>query len=403
VAKDAVPKSWQLAVADGRWDSRFPDGPPVEPPPTEPGAAFTPETGYVVSGDFAPGETFTVTKAAGGFGNTGPTILVYDDFAAGTPGQVYQVGNAEVGSWTANAGNGLLSAGGYSGNNCYNGTLPTNRTAQLRRDLGVLGGYSGGPRGYGYFLSYKVKIGDNLWYPGATAAARWPSAANGETPSNWKHTWVYQKEKGVSREVNPTMVWNVCEPTKTGFTTTQPASGNFTTYAGFGITMGLSWFANSDMTEGNTWKCFSTWNRDARDEGPLRNIRVFGGPARFYGVATRCENQGVPIAVTDQWADRWHIPGWFRNTSAEAATLHDDVYIAVDTEGAIGSANCRIELINNTSYNDCTESIVCLVQTWSDTSITVKVPRNAPIAGRAWRVLAHLSDGSFEDCARAEV
>jgi hypothetical protein len=405
VAKDAVPKSWQLAVADGRWDSRFPDGPPAPPePPTEPGDAFTPESGYVVSGDFAPGETFTVTKAAGGFGNTGPTILVYDDFAAGTVGEVYPVGNAEAGSWTANINDGLIRSGGYSGGKCYDMIRPEGGQGQMRRDLAALGGYSGGPRAYGYFLHFKTRIGDNLWYPGAFEAGRWPSSAEGETGSNWKHTWTYQKERGVARTVsNPDMVYNVCEPSKTGFSVFQ-LGGNHTNYPI--NNPGLSWFAAPDMTGGNTWKTVSTWNRDARDSGPFRNLRMLGGPTNYYDETDQC-NETIqprpPIDPLDQWGDRWHFGGWLRRTSREIQALYDDIYLAVDTEGAIGSANCRIELINNSDYSDCTESIVCLVQSWSDTSITVKVPRNAPISGKAWRVLAHLSDGSFEDCAAAGV
>jgi hypothetical protein len=76
MAKDAVAKTWQLAVADGRWDSRFPDGPPVvptpDPDPPPPAGGFTPEPGFSVSfveGDsFADGTVIRITKLGGGFG-----------------------------------------------------------------------------------------------------------------------------------------------------------------------------------------------------------------------------------------------------------------------------------------------------------------------------------------------
>jgi hypothetical protein len=71
LAKDAVPKSWQLATIDGRWNSRSPLGPPAPPdpdPPGEPAEGFVPQSGFSVSGTFENADEVTISRSTGTFG-----------------------------------------------------------------------------------------------------------------------------------------------------------------------------------------------------------------------------------------------------------------------------------------------------------------------------------------------
>ena len=162
------------------------------------------------------------------FGNDGPEIVVFDDFATGTPGEVIDLNSALVGSWTSSRHDPKYDGRARSGQASMRSRDGGFRTLELRlaeksRDL---------------FLSYWVRIPEGTRFPGDTSKER-----DFSQDSSWKFVWIFDGSGGYKHNDQFDMVL--------------PSHIN---YGNFALS-GNSYRPESGRHIGNAWWSWDEWMR----------------------------------------------------------------------------------------------------------------------------------------------
>ena len=308
-----------------------------------------------VSGTVAGGQTITITGT--GFGTTGPTIKVFDDFEKGANwNTIYTgAGSAQVGQWDAIGGYpaGIKYSSAYkrSGNLSYVQNWSSDNGAEGDRWVGIhsLGGATQ------IYMSWWAFIPTGVNVPGTQRGNLDPGGG-----PNWKIFWLYH---------NP---YPASDFTSTFLSNTLPTRG--------------AWFvgAGNDMSPA---RIDSGWNYDTsfiKGQWSRWEVYITGsttsGILQFFETnASRTRNRLVNLSgVTMHTGETWdivHFPGYGRGDQ-NSQTYYDDIYVATGP-GALS----RVEIGNNSAYSSCTNLAVITPTSWSSNSITATVRQGAFTAG----------------------
>lgn len=309
-----------------------------------------------VTGSLADGQTITITGS--GFGSTGPTILLFDDFELGSDGTPLSDSerNAQVGVWRQ-----ISQIDPYYPT--YSGTYAHSGSLAFKQDWG-----SG---------------------PGEQEGARWASPKNSSVFSTvYMSFWIYvpagKDIPGTSQGIpNWKIFWLSTDDyfqndyTSTVLTNSIPdTTGNYY----FGTSVGNG----SQDRAGIGWKpLYLTKGRWARQEKYLVASTSSGYLQDWYMDSSRARySVGTANGRTiDNGTTGWqyiHFPGFGRYDS-NSQTYYDDIYVATGP-GALA----RVEIGNASTYSSCTNLAVCTPTSWSNTSIDATVRAGSFSSGTAY-------------------
>jgi hypothetical protein len=288
-----------------------------------------------------------ITITGTGFGNAS-TVNVHDTFEhpGAVTGDFMALNQAIDGTWEDRDIGNLPRYDNFalSGNHSINTWDPINtRAAQIAHDFT-------NPV-QSVFLSYWVAIPNGYPFPG------WDAAYNGFSgDSSWKFAWLIDQDYlGNSSDV--------CVPTHTGqgYVKIAGNDGNID----WGMSKMQNWWS-----WGN-WVRISAWlHADPANPAGSGRLR-FSTWSAEHGFDVYDKNQ--PVFDADGPATKQYqyinIPGWIRSfTHNNGRPLYDDVYVSSGI-----NAYARVELTDNTNYNNSNKFAIQKITSWSDTSITFKV------------------------------
>jgi len=301
-------------------------------------------SGY--TGTMSNGQSITISGSD--FGNTGPSILVFDDFELQSSGVTLssQVRAAQVGSWRSVANmEGTYPT--YSNIFAHSGTNAVR--FNFNDTVGILDcGYSG----TGWISPVSGSVFQNIYFSFWTYLPAGQNVpGNGAYCSgspNWKVWWLstndtFQNDYSSEIITDPPTETSICW---TDGSTNRACWG----YGSFSFTKGrwLRWegYLSASTSSGSIY----LWHTDS---GQARNL-VGSDTGR----------------TIDDGTTGWqyiHFPGYGR-PDANSNLYYDDIYIATGT-----GARARVEIGNNATYTSCTNLAVCTPTSWGDTSITATV------------------------------
>lgn len=319
----------------------------------------------LVSGTISNGQTIIITGS--GFGNCGPTVVLFDDFEKGTNGIPISTAtnSAQVGHWTAvetAPDNPEYSfAYRHSGSNSY-------LANQSTRDGGhwAVVNFAGT---YFVYTSFWVFVPSDREVPGTgePLGPNWKlgdiTGGNflaGEYASDWTAGVVLQDlplARGAFQLPNP---WHdTAGLTELGYGSTSWTKGQWHRFENF---YAGSWSGNGivQMWETNA----SNARTPVCDEANLNTIHP---------------------------GDKW---SWFRlhayaRQDASGQCYYDDVYVATGP-----GARARVEIGNAANYEDCTNLAVLTPTSWSDTTINTQVRSGSFSAGQSVYLFVINSSGT---------
>ena len=309
------------------------------------------------SGTVASGESITITGS--GFGTTGPTVLLFDEFT-GTDGGVIPLDGAQVGTWTGRGGTNATYVADGADNTAalfVNALDPRSLNKTFTGTTNI-------------FVSYRVKVPTGYHFPNA--------AAPGEfcPDSCWKLAWIMDNSNAIDDDI--------CIPTHSA-SDEWTISGN-----DGGITYPLGTPNRPDVGDDSgsrLWFSFTGWNRVTTwikgGADPINDI----GKVWFQAVNTEFGNKPHDFDryvfdgddeegddATQEW-DTFKIPGWYRSVNGVNAAYdsmtrayYDDVYLATGADAA-----ARVEIGNASTYSACTKLAIATPTSWADTSVTATV------------------------------
>lgn len=329
-----------------------------------------------VTGTIGDGSLLTIQGS--NFGNTGPSILLFDDFEGGSPGATIPITSPKVGSWS----------GAGSNPPTYATTALSGQYAMQIRDAIDMQQFNKTfpqPVQEAY-ISYWVRIPDGTNFPGAGGPGILPNT------SVWKTIWIFNGPDGFGSPNN-----DLVFPTWAG------------TFALTGNDSHLVYVGNSFWTFSRFMR-MSTWVK-ANGTDPL-----LPGDVRFkvfqdgIGLVRRMERSDLPLYDADdptpadgdyycthggngtQWCqagqpkqwDRITVPGWLlpngdsrRPVTGDPAMeipAYDDFYMATGP-----GAQARVEVCDNSTYAQCTKITIATPESWSSNTITARL-RQGPFS-----------------------
>jgi len=310
----------------------------------------------IVSGLVSDGETLTIQGY--GFGENGPTVIVFDDFEGGTHGDPVAdgPGSAPVGEWYD--ANGLVTysnAYSRSGSMSFMGNQDEDWTNFLEARFT-------GPT-TDYFLSYSA-MHPHGW-PGGT----------GDEEQNWKVVWVQRLNTGEDDKI---FFGTTPRPRYGPYTNVdiQLASNDSKGLLGgqglnrFAYPIG-NWYDNSKWFQGRVWMHGNSGNDTFDgdqiwwtkvDEDAIFTKQEFNDVNNYHvgyiKSATQYSYGEVRRVRFNGWATR--SPGLY--------TYFDDLYLA---EGPYAQA--RVEIGNKDKYDECTILAICPTTSWSDDIISANI------------------------------
>jgi hypothetical protein len=285
-----------------------------------------------VTGAISPGATLTISGS--GFGSTGPEVVIFDDFEAGTNGTVIVASNAVVGEWASVVGGGTSPGVYYSNSSSVSGDL----AFRANEDAGanyIAASWDAATEVFGcWWIRHE--------------GTNWP----GEPSSvNWKSVWLWELPLGVAGGTDLTL----------------PTTVNGSTY----------YIASNAAQLPSTYGAFGPWGHDiwrrvafwtefdgATGIGDLDFWTVAAGDAPWRKTIER-DNVGIPVAGHSYRGVG--INGYGYNSS-DSYPMFDDVYWAVGP-----AAQARVEIGDNIVYGNCTTLAILVPSSWSDTSISVSM------------------------------
>jgi len=302
-----------------------------------------------VSGMVSNGSAITVSGT--GFGTTGPTILVFDDFEKGTNGSAITTGagSTQVGQWDEISGSGLLPR--YS-NSYSRGTL------SMRSDWSDNGAAEGGrwvgrrpiSANGGIYVSWWAYLPVGRDVPGT----------NTPWGANWKTWWLFKYDSSIH-----------------GFQGSDYGHEFLTN----SLPTSSAWYAGpiNDLTTparlSGTWGDAIGFNRGQwwRWEQYMKEATDSSGILQFWQTSpTRTRQQivnlsGKPTEHAGEVWDTFRFPGYGRGDT-NSQTYYDDIYVATGP-GALA----RVEIGNASTYSASTNLAVATATSWSDTSVQATV------------------------------
>jgi len=307
-----------------------------------------------VAGTVGNGETITITGT--GFGSTGPTIVVFDDFEKGLNGSVISLApnSASVNQWSATSSENkpIYSATqAHSGNkSLFIDFSQQGRWTQVQ--------FSGTNQVY---ISFWLLVPSNSCVPGV----------NNPDGPNWKFVMI---------SGNP---WPASDHT-TVFLSDLPNPA-FTTMSGWYDSAGLNTggWASSSIIKGR-WQRYEWYFYGHTSAGIIKGWELNSSTAR-----TQIQNQ---LNVSNLHShDLWGLvqfPAYARQDSV-AKNYYDDIYVATGA-GALA----RVEIGNNATYSRCTNLSIITPVTWGNNTITATVRQGSFTVGSSAYLFVIDADGA---------
>ena len=299
-----------------------------------------------------------------GFGATGPTVVLFDDFETGSDGAaITTVPQSTVGSWQ-----GVTPADPYSN---YSSTHRRSGNLSFHQDWSDYEGsrwlnadLNGTTAAYVSFWLY-LPIGSDI--PGTNSAgANWKVFSLGYADLNTDYT--------------PTFLSNTLPMPTAGAGTW----GIQTWHDGTGRICDTSEeFAAPTAFENGVWTRYEAYITANATNGVVQLWETNENQART-------QTQFVTGNTVNTGEDTWnyaHFPAFGRNDEG-SDTYYDDIYIATGT-----GARARVEIGNASTYAACTNLAVCTPTSWGASSITATVRTGSFTTGTAYLYVTD-SDGA---------
>ena len=306
-----------------------------------------------VTGALSNGQTVTITGS--GFGNCGPTVVLFDDFEKGTNGNPISTasGSAQVGHWTAVEdiphNPRYSTAYRHSGSNCF--------LADQSTGDGGHWAVVNFPGTYFVYASYWVFLPSDREVPGTgeSLGPNWKLAditggnyLAGEYASNWTAGVVLgdlSLAPGTFQLPNP---WHdAAGLTELGYGSTSWAKGQWHRFENF---YAGGWSGNGIV---------QMWETNAS-----------------HARTTVCDETNLnTIHPGDTWS--WFRLHAYARQDASGQCYYDDVYVATGP-----GARARVEIGNAPNYEDCTNLAIFTPTAWNETAINAQVRSGSFLAGQ---------------------
>lgn len=304
----------------------------------------------------------TVTINGTGFGSTGPSVMVYDDFEGGTVGQVIATGagSATYGTW---------SSEGSDGHSHYASSAAVSGTKALQADFG-----SGG---FAPMVQKDLTAGTTIFY----IEYKWYAAIGEKFPGelgsgnlNWKPIWL--QDTGVSDGDivlpatfnNPPQDWAL-------FGNDSPFTSE-------------RYFDTYPTNLKGTWHHFMAyvkWGDPSNRVGEVDIWEVNSSGVQLMVSTTNCATQ----LSGDTGFNQVQVMAYGRTTASPSHMSFDDLYITV---GAGALSRCWIS--NNSTFASATQMAVMTPTAWSATQITAIIRKSGFGSADTVNVIVSDSTGS---------
>lgn len=332
-----------------------------------------------VSGTLTNGQSITITGT--GFGSTGPTVTVYDEFEKGTVGNEISksTGSATVNEWTRVASDdvGRDERSRYSSTYAHSGTKSAwqdwysgsdSSVPLFARNLGAATSV------YAQFWTY-VPVGGHVPGYGSVSGTNWKTwlIYQGPTSGLWDADTSCSYGAVILTDIDSwPMTGSGFAPLATwydnsGRSSLQSSQGGYhdTDYASLNIAAGV-------------WERFEVYlTASSSSAGTLGAWQMSANQARAeMGYTTGLTT--THSAHGNHW-DMIQFPAFGRGENNYGTTYYDDVYVATGS-GALA----RVEIGNNATYSSCTNLATCTPTSWGDTSITATLRSGTFSSGTAY-------------------
>jgi len=307
------------------------------------------------------GNGLTITVSGTDFGDSGPNVILFDDFSRGTDGQTITL-PAPVGNWSGVSGNAPIYEA-EDGGNIAGRLVDGDVSRQLQINFDPV---------QEIFLSYRIRIPEGYHFPNTSQPGTFaPDSA-------WKMAWIMDGSSGYRGDDD------ICLPTW-GNGTYFSLIGNDGGIKKDGVANPLQ--VGRPGTE-NHWFSFSDWNRfsvhmKAGNPDPIldKGLIFAQGLSEEFGQKTIIANDrtlfdgddNVNDNAISQWT-RLNFSGWHRSGGVNAVYdhmtrgLYDDIYLATGS-----NSQARIEIGDASVYSDSTKLTIITPDNWSGTSIMATV------------------------------
>jgi hypothetical protein len=309
-----------------------------------------------IQGTVSDGGSVTVTGS--GFGATGPTVVLFDDFEKGTNGNPISTttNGASYGGWNSIADPPPRYSSSYAHSGSYSSKSDwsDNGGTEGARWVGIssLGGITQ------IYLSWWAFIPTGVNVPGTERGAGDPGGG-----PNWKIFWLYH---------NP---WPASDFVATFLSNSLPSTG--------------AWFVGMADDTNSPQRLDSGWNYDPsfiKGQWSRWEFYLVGstanGKLEFWETNSTHSNyrlvnlSGVTMHSGETW-DILHFPGYGRG-DPHSQTYYDDIYVAVGN-----GARARVEIGNQSTYSSCTNIAVSTVTAWNDNQVSVTIRKGSFGQGQA--------------------
>ena len=300
-----------------------------------------------VGGTVSNGQTITISGT--GFGSSGPTIAIFDDFEKGTSGIPVSTsaGSAQINQWSRVQGD-VRYSNSYGHSGIKSGTVDFNRRGG---DLGQV---------YLYFNnSTQVYLSLWLYLPVGKDV---PGTNNPDGP-NWKLFWLWS-DPWPNSDFLPVFLTNQL-PMPDGYAN-WGAADDINPPARY---QGAWWTSTFKRGE---WKRWDLYMKGGQSDGAAQFRELTNS-----GFMTISDASAVYTMHPGEYWNRLTVPGYGRDDT-NSVVYFDDIYFAT---GA--GARARVEIGNKSSYMSCTNLAIITPSAWSNTSITATFRQGSFTAGAA--------------------
>lgn len=307
-----------------------------------------------IEGILSDGSALTITGT--GFGATGPTILLFDNFEGGINGSNINtgVGSATIGQWSSLSGtppkydNGFKVSGGMA----------------FRGDATINSGDNSGSLTTAYVSGFNVSdIFISYWFYLPTTSS-WP-VLNG-TLGNMKLSWVYG-----ANTVTDDRVILAMQPSGEATATNLYLAGNDNFQPCTWPCTNEIYMAPPLILQKGKWYRFWAYLHGTGDTAAHEEVWV-ASPSGEAGITAVAKINRTAQIWNSDFANfkNFRLDGFERwcNTCAESALRFDDVYISTGS-----GARARVEIGDATTYATSKNLSIATVTLWSDTSITATI------------------------------
>jgi len=306
------------------------------------GKAFAAMQVNGVSGTVADGASITIQGS--GFGNTGPNVVIFDNFENGTVGSTIKTGtgSATIGKWD--------SLG--SPNPHYTNTASLSGTKAFQGHLNQSIGWS--PHARALMPAGTRKFFTSVWLE-VPAGSPLPGENTGQG-INWKVLWAATTAAEVNDHVMP-LIGN--------YNSTQAMSSN---------DLSDVWLNPAIPFQKGVWVRVWAYVDGKTDSTGTKQLWWL---APSVGVKQAVNQVGnVQTMSTNQDFTMIDVNAYGRQETVNGYQNLDDFYLAVGD-----GARARVEIGNNSNYNSCTKLTIATVTSWSDTSVKATVRQGPFNAG----------------------